>query len=83
MKTRPFLQMMQEGALFNRKFRFLLNKTLRGMRTRAKWKFVAKATALGARVPRAELFILWNFFKKLHKITEREDTRKQKKECAK
>ena len=54
------------------------------MRTRAKQKFVAKATALGARVPRAELFILvWNFFKKLHKITEREDTRKQKKECAK
>ena len=27
-------------------------------RTRAKWKFVAKATALGARVPRAELFVL-------------------------
>lgn len=32
-------------------------KTLRGMRTRAKQKFVAKATALGARVPRAELFV--------------------------
>ena len=28
------------------------------MRTRAKQKFVAKATALGARVPQAELFIL-------------------------
>ena len=28
------------------------------MRTRAKQKFVAKATALGARVPRAELFVL-------------------------
>ena len=28
------------------------------MRTRAKKKFVAKATALGARVPRAELFVL-------------------------
>ena len=28
------------------------------MRTRAKWKFVAKATALGARVPQAELFVL-------------------------
>ncbi len=26
-------------------------------RTRAKWKFVAKATALGARVPQAELFV--------------------------
>ena len=49
------------------------------MRTRAKQKFVTKATALGARVPRAELFVLWNFFKKLHKITGREDTRKQKK----
>ena len=35
------------------------------MRTRAKQKFVTKATALGARVPRAELFVLWNFFKKL------------------
>ena len=33
-------------------------KTLRGMRTRAKWIFVAKATALGARVPQAELFAL-------------------------
>ena len=53
------------------------------MRTRAKQKFVTKATALGARVPRAELFVLWDFFKKLHKITGREDTRKQKKECAK
>ena len=28
------------------------------MRTRAKQKLVAKATALGARVPRAELFVL-------------------------
>ena len=28
------------------------------MRTRAKWKFVAKATALGARVPQVELFVL-------------------------
>ena len=28
------------------------------MRTRAKWKFVARATALGARVPQAELFVL-------------------------
>ena len=28
------------------------------MRTRAKWIFVAKATALGARVPQAELFVL-------------------------
>ena len=27
------------------------------MRTRAKQKFVAKATALGARVPRVELFV--------------------------
>ena len=27
------------------------------MRTRAKWIFVAKATALGARVPQAELFV--------------------------
>ena len=53
------------------------------MRTRAKQKFDTKATALGARVPRAELSVLWNFFKKLHKITGREDTRKQKKECAK
>ena len=43
--------------LFNRKLRSLLNKTLRGMRTRAKWIFVAKATALGARVPQAELFV--------------------------
>ena len=35
------------------------------MHTRAKWIFVAKATALGARVPQAELFVLrvhskWN-----------------------
>ncbi len=29
------------------------------MRTRAKWIFVAKATALGARVPQAELFVLY------------------------
>ena len=29
------------------------------MRTRAEWKFVAKATALGARVPLAELFVLF------------------------
>ena len=29
---------MQDPFLFNRKLRFLLNKTLRGMRTRAKWK---------------------------------------------
>ena len=28
------------------------------MRTRAKWIFVAKATALGVRVPQAELFVL-------------------------
>ena len=28
------------------------------MHTRAKWKLVAKATALGARVPLAELFVL-------------------------
>ncbi len=41
--------------LFNRKLRSLLNKTLRGMRARAKWKLVAKATALGAGVPLAEL----------------------------
>ena len=27
------------------------------MRTRANWKFASKATALGARVPLAELFI--------------------------
>ncbi len=39
--------------LFNRKRRSLLNKTFRGMRARAKWKLVAKATALGARVPRS------------------------------
>ena len=32
-------------------------KTLCGMRTRAKQKYVAKATALGARVPQAELFV--------------------------
>ena len=50
--------------LFNRKLRSLLNKTLRGMRTRAKWIFVAKATALGARVPQAELFILVRIYKK-------------------
>ena len=40
------------------------------MRTRAKQKLVAKATALGARVPQAELFVLWDFFKKLHKSRE-------------
>ena len=28
------------------------------MRIRAKWKFAANATALGARVPFAELFVL-------------------------
>ena len=44
--------------LFNRKLRSLLNKTLRGMRARANEKYVAKATALGARVPQAELFVL-------------------------
>src|SRR5699024_12815712 len=32
-------------------------KTLRGMRTRARQKFVADATALGARVPQAELYV--------------------------
>ena len=32
-----------------------------GERTRAKWKFVAKATALGAGVPRAELFVKERF----------------------
>lgn len=36
----------------------LLNKTLCGVRTRAKWNFATKATALGARVPQAELFVL-------------------------
>ena len=45
------------GFLFNRKLRFLLNKTLRGMRTGAKWKFAPNGTALGARVPQAELFV--------------------------
>ena len=34
------------------------------MRTRAKQKFVAKATALGARVPRAELFVPLGLFQK-------------------
>ena len=48
---------LSAGFLFNRKLRSLLNKTFRGMRTRAKWIFVAKATALGARVPQAELFV--------------------------
>ena len=48
---------LSAGFLFNRKLRSLLNKTLRGMRTRAKWIFVAKATALGARVPQAELIV--------------------------
>ena len=48
----------ETGVFFNRKLRSLLKKTLRGMRTRAKQKFVAKATALGARVPFAELFVL-------------------------
>ena len=48
--------LIQSFYLFNRKLHSLLNKTLRGMRTRAKWIFVAKATALGARVPQAELF---------------------------
>ena len=48
----------------SRKLRSLLNKTLRGMRTRAKWIFVAKATALGARVPQAELFILVRIYKR-------------------
>ena len=41
-----------KGALFlfDRKLRSLSNKTVRGMRTRTKWKFVAKATVLGASV---------------------------------
>ena len=43
--------------MFNRKLRSLLNKTLRGIRTRAKWEFAAKVTALGERVPQAELFV--------------------------
>ena len=34
------------------------------MRTRAKWIFVVKATALGARVPQAELFILVRIYKR-------------------
>ena len=33
-------------------------KTLRRMRTRAEQKYVARATALGARVPQAELFVI-------------------------
>ena len=46
------------GFLFNRKLRFMLNKKAPlWMRTRAKRKFVAKATALGALVPLAELFV--------------------------
>ena len=46
------------GFLFNRKLRSLYKpKRSAGMRTRAKQKIVAKATAPGARVPRAELFI--------------------------
>ena len=48
----------QDSFLFNRKLRFLLNKNAPlWMRTRAERKFVAKATALGARVPQAELFV--------------------------
>ncbi len=43
--------------LFYRKLRSLWNKTLRGMRARAKWKFAAEAAALGARVPQTELFV--------------------------
>ena len=39
------------------------------MRTRAKRKFVAKATALGARVPQAELFVLLIFGKKYMKTS--------------
>ena len=35
------------------------------MRTRAERKFVAKATALGARVPQAELFVLIKALKKM------------------
>lgn len=42
-----------------RKLHALTNKTLRGTRTRANRKFVAKATALSTRVPQAELFILY------------------------
>ena len=45
--------------MFNRKLRSLLNKTLRGMRAHENEKYVAKATALGARVPQAELFVLY------------------------
>ena len=60
---------LSAGFLFNRKLRSLLNKTLRGMRTRAKWIFVAKATALGATVPQAELFILVRIYKKQDEIT--------------
>ena len=33
----------------------VIEKTLRGMRTRAKQELVAEATALGAGVPKAEL----------------------------
>ena len=59
-------RLMFPGFFFclSRKFRSLLNKTLRGMRARAKWIFVAKATALGATVPQAELFILVRIYKK-------------------
>ncbi len=41
----------REPFLFNRKLRSLLNKTLRGMRTRAKREFAVKAAALGAEAP--------------------------------
>ena len=38
------------------------------MRTRAERKFVAKATALGARVPLAELFVLPRFGRRLTNV---------------
>ena len=55
----PIERMAADWDFFGliRKLRSLLNKTLRGMRARAKWMAVAKAAALGAKIPLAELFV--------------------------
>lgn len=50
------------------------------MCTRARWKFVAKATALGARVPRAELFAVHEHVLMQHKkVRQRKQTLYERK----
>ena len=60
-------------------FYFKKIKTLRGMRTRAKQKFVAKVTALSARVPLAELFDLTKIHAESETLARRNREKERKK----